>query len=133
MSTKNDYMLLFVGHEWYKDVSETEIKKVAEQAKAWFENLVAQGKMKDAHALIRSGTRVAGRTGKVISDGPYAETKEAVGGYLILQAVSLDEAVAIAKTNPTIPYGTSIEVREMTDDCPLFRIIRSLDQQLAAA
>lgn len=136
MNTKNEYMLLFVGSEWYNEVSPAEIKKVAEQAKAWFEGLVAQGRVKGGNGLARTGARVVAKTGRVISDGPFAESKEAVGGYMTVEAGSLEEAIAIAKTNPTIPYGTSIEVRPLTkgeEDCPLYRRARECEQELATA
>jgi hypothetical protein len=132
MSTKNDYMLLFVGREWYNELPDTEVRKVADAAKAWFDNLVAQGKMKGANSLARSGTRVAAN-GKVISDGPYAETKEALGGYLILQAENLEEAIEIAKSFPSLKYGTTLEIRQINEECPMFRRVRELEQQLAAA
>ena len=131
MSTKNEYMLLFTGSEWYNQLSPTEIKRVAEEAKAWFENLIAQGKATPGHALVRAGARVTAKTGRVTTDGPYPETKEAVGGYMILQAESLEEATAIAKSNPTIPYGTTIDIRQIADECPLFHRVQ--EQELAAA
>lgn len=133
MSTKNDYMLLFIGNEWYNELPDAEVKKVAEDAKVWLERLVAQGKMKDGHGLVRESARVSAKTGKVILDGPFAESKEAVGGYLILQAVSLEEAIAIAKSNPTVAYGTTMEIRKISDDCPLNQRARGLEQELVAA
>jgi hypothetical protein len=56
-----------------------------------------------------------------VADGPFVESKEAVGGYLLLQADNLDEAVAIAKTNPTLEYGIAIEVRPVLEECPIFQ------------
>jgi hypothetical protein len=53
-------------------------------------------------------------------DGPFTETKEAVGGYLVLQADSLGEAVEIARGNPALRYGVSVEVRPILAECPVF-------------
>src|SRR5947207_13561735 len=100
MSTKKEYMLLSVSTEWYNQLSAAEIEKVAAEAKAWFEGLAARGIAKGGHSLVRAGARVSGN--KVFSDGPYAESKEAVGGYLIIEAQSMEEAIAIAKSSPTM-------------------------------
>ncbi len=133
MSTKNEYMLLFVSNEWYNQISDSEIKQVAEKAKAWIEGLIADGRAQYGHALVRAGARVTGKTGRIISDGPYPESKEAVGGYMIVNAESLEEATAIAQTNPSIGYGLTIEVRQIHDECPLFARIRALEQEPAVA
>jgi hypothetical protein len=134
MSTKSNYMLMFVGNEWYNELSYPEIKKVADDSKAWFERLMEQGKVKGGSGLARQGARVTGKTGRVISDGPYAESKEAIGGFMVVEAESLEEAIAIAKTSPAVAYGTTIEVRPVTDgeeDCPLYRRVREFEQELA--
>ena len=133
MSTKNDYMLLFVSDEWYNQIPDTEIKKVAEQAKAWLEGLIARGTAQPGNALVRAGARVTGKTGRVITDGPYPESKEAIGGFVTLKAESLEEAVAIAQTNPMIKHGITIEIRQITDACPLDARVRELEQEVAAA
>jgi hypothetical protein len=48
-----------------------------------------------------------------VSDGPFAETKEQVGGYHVVECRDLDEAIAIAKRIPTLPYGGAVEVRAL--------------------
>ena len=48
-----------------------------------------------------------------------AESKEAIGGYLLLDVETLEEAIAIARTNPALAYGTSIEIRPVSEECPL--------------
>ena len=61
-----------------------------------------------------AATTVYGNNGKVaITDGPFAETKEQVGGYHLVECKDLDEALSIAKRIPTIPYGGKIEVRPL--------------------
>ena len=55
---------------------------------------------------------VRGRTGRlIVTDGPFAETKEQLGGYHLLECGSRDEAIAIAKRIPTLPFGGTVEVR----------------------
>ena len=65
-----------------------------------------------------------------MADGPFAESKEAVGGYFLLQVEDLDEAVEIAKGCPLLEYGTTVEVRPVAAECPTFRRI---NQRLAEA
>ena len=53
-------------------------------------------------------------------DGPFAEAKEAVGGYLVLQADDFNEAVEIARSKPALRYGVTVEVRPILAECPIF-------------
>lgn len=133
--TKADYLLLFRSDEWYEELSHDEIQKVISQNNAWIEGLLAQGKAKPGLALQRKGATVSGKNGHVVSDGPFAESKEAIGGYLLLNVETLEEAIAIAKSSPNLAYGTSIEVRPVAEECPLDVRARELarEQQLAVA
>ena len=133
MSTQNDYMLLFVSNQWYNQLSDSEIKKFAEQMKAWMEGLIARGCAQPGHPLVRAGARVTAKTGRIITDGPYPESKEAIGGFMTVKAESLEEAAAIAQSNPGIQYGLSIEIRQIADECPLYSRIREVEQQELAA
>ena len=63
---------------------------------------------------------ISGTNGRFVLDGPFAESKEAVGGYLVLQADNLNEAVEIARANPALRYGVSVEVRPIVAECPIF-------------
>lgn len=135
MNAKTEYMLMFVGNEWCNELSYPEIKKLAEDAKAWMDGLVAQGKAKGGNGLARTGARVTAKTGQVILDGPYAETKEAIGGFVIVEAANIEEAIAIAKMCPVTRYGTTIEVRPVFtsyEDCPLYRRLQELEREQAA-
>ena len=67
-----------------------------------------------------SGARVGFTAGKAkVLDGPFAEAKEAIGGYFLLKVNSLDEAVAIAKDCPGLPHGAKVEVRPVMEQCSL--------------
>lgn len=59
----------------------------------------------------RSVAAPAGRT--VVTDGPYAESKEIVGGYFSITAASFDEACAVAAACPSLKYGGRVEVRQI--------------------
>ena len=49
----------------------------------------------------------------MVTDGPFAETKEQLGGYHLVECENLDEAIAIAKRFPTLPFGGAVEVRAL--------------------
>ena len=115
------YMLLFRGQDWQKGLSPEEMQTIAGQWMAWFERLTTQGKVTAGSPLEKEGKVVSGRNGRVVSDGPFAESKEAVGGYFLLQVNSFDEAVAIAQQCPGLSYGIQVEVRPVAESCPLLK------------
>lgn len=81
----------------------------------WMGDLSANGKMLGAQPLSRSGKVVKG-TKKVVSDGPFLEGKEMVGGYLICRAENYDEAVQVSKGCPIFQFDDGIvEVREIQE------------------
>jgi hypothetical protein len=120
-STRLPYMLLFrnTGPQNYRNVSADERQRVIVRWNEWFEGLVAQGKAIEGQPL-EDGTRVvAGAGGSRITDGPFPEAKEAIGGYVTLLVSGLEEATEIAQRHPGLEYGLVIEVRAMTPDCHL--------------
>jgi hypothetical protein len=127
MSTTNppsEYLLLFRGEHWDKGLSPEELQKVMGQVMSWFEGLKEQGRVKAGQPLGPEGRTISRKKGRPVADGPFAESKEAVGGYLLLQADNLEEAVAIAKSNPTLEYGITIEVRPVLEACPIFQRVQ---------
>src|SRR5256885_7897107 len=108
---RNGYMLLYRSSEWYKTLSQEELQKLINQNKAWFERLTAQGKAKPGRALERTGVTVSGQNGRFVMDGPFAESKEAIGGYLVLNVKTIEEAIAIAQSSPGFAYGGAIAER----------------------
>jgi hypothetical protein len=132
---QNGYMLLYRSDEWYNRLSPEELQDLMNQNKSWIEKLTAQGKATPGRALERRGAIVSGKNGRFVSDGPFAESKEAIGGYLTLNVETLDEAIAIAQSIPGLAYGGSIEVRPLAEECPLDARARELarEEQLATA
>ena len=126
-------MLLYRSDEWYNKLSEEELQKLIDQNKAWFERLTAQHKAKPGRALERKGAIVSGVNGRIVTDGPFVESKEAIGGYLVLDVGTIEEAIAIAQSSPGLAYGGSIEVRPLAEECPLDARARELarEEQLA--
>ena len=118
-TTKNSYLLIFRGTDWHKGLSPEQTQQVAGEWMTWFKGLTEQGKVLGGKPLAPEGKVVSGKNGRVVADGPFAESKEAIGGYFLLQVDSLDEAVTIAKDCPGLPYGVKVEVRPVLDQCPL--------------
>lgn len=111
-------MLLFRGNDWCNGLSPEEMQKVAAQWMEWFKGLAQQGKAIAGSPLEKEGKLVVAK-GKVLSDGPFAESKEAVGGYFLLRVNTFDEAVAIAEECPGLPFGAKVEVRTVASQCPI--------------
>jgi len=134
-SNKNGYILLSSSDEWYKQLSHAELQKVVADNTAWVERLVAQGKVKGGHALGRTSATISGNNQRrVIADGPFAESKEAIGGTLVLDIATMDEAIAIARECPGLRYNMTIEVRPISDECPIDACARAKakEEQLVA-
>jgi len=135
MDAKNEYLLLFRGKEWWNGLSAEELRTTMEQIKGWFDQLEASGKLKAAQPLAREGAVVSGRNGTIVADGPFAESKEVIGGYLLLQVDSLNEAIAIARSCPTLKFDMQAEVRPIAGECPSMAYARQIisEQQFATA
>src|SRR6201987_1703514 len=115
---QNGYMLLFRGNDWITPLSPEEKQKDTDQWMAWFRRLTDQGKAVAGNPLEREGKIVSGKN-RVVSDGPFAESKEAIGAYFLLDVANLDESVPIAQECPGLPYGIRVEGRPVAAECPM--------------
>ena len=129
--SQKGYMLLFRGTDWCQGLSPEQIQQVLDQWMAWFQRLKDDGVVVSGSPLEPEGRVVSGKNGRV-SDGPYAESKEMIGGYFLLRLDTMDQAVAVAQQCPGLPHGVQIEVRPMAAECPVAEQIRS-EMQAAAA
>ena len=120
-TTTGEYMLLFRGPHWDRGLTPDQLQQAMDKVMAWFEGLNERGKIKSAQPLGAQGRIISGTNGRFVVDGPFAESKEAVGGYLVLHAANLNEAVEIARSMPTLSYGVSVEVRPILAECPIFQ------------
>jgi hypothetical protein len=118
-TTTGEYMLLFRGPHWDKGLSPEELQQAVRKVMAWFEALREAGKVKAGQPLGAQGRIVSGKSDGMVADGPFAESKEAIGGYLSLRVENLNEAVEIARSAPTLKYGITIEVRPVLAECPI--------------
>jgi hypothetical protein len=129
-ATTGEYMLLFRGPQWDKSLSPQELQQVMDKVMAWAERLHGQGKARGGQPLGAQGRIVSGKRGGFVADGPFAESKEAIGGYMVLQADDLSEAVEIARSNPMLEYGVTIEVRPVLAECAVFQRAKHRADQL---
>lgn len=133
MSTQiatSQYMLLFRGTHWHKNLSPEQIQMVMSKWMEWYDRLVREQKIKSAQPLASEGKIVSKKKGLTVADGPFTESKEAIGGYFLLLVNDLDEALEIAKECPTLDYGLTVEVRPVAEECPHIQYLKS---QLAGA
>ena len=95
---------------FFSKLSPQEIQAVIEKYKKWGQSMREKNRLVGGQKLEDTTGRVL--RGQTMTDGPYAESKEVIGGYYIVEAKDYEEAVSLAKTCPHIQYGT-IEVRKI--------------------
>lgn len=111
-------ILIYSDESHYGTMSEEDMGQLMAQYGAFHEEIAASGKMLGANRLrpTQTATTVRVRDGKVATtDGPFAETKEQLGGYYLVEAADLNEALGWAEKIPSATYG-SIEVRPVWDE-----------------
>ena len=96
--------------QWDSRKSPEEIQATIDRFYVWHARLVEEGKMKVGRRLARE-SRLISRN--AITDGPFSEAKEVVGGYWFVLADSLDEAARLAAQNPCLECGLSYEIRPL--------------------
>jgi hypothetical protein len=105
----SEFTFLFRGRD--SKLSLEQRQKHTEQWVAWFKDLAANGHLKDYGHPLESGGRVVLGKEKTVNDGPYAEAKDIVGGYSIVEAIDLDAAAELARGCPILEVGGSVEIR----------------------
>jgi hypothetical protein len=107
------YMLLIRGDD-EQERSPSEIQAVLEQYIAWAKRLREEGRMLGGNELGPGGKVVRKSAAETrVTDGPYTETRETVGGYFLIEAEDEAEAVRIAGDCPGLARGGAVEVREV--------------------
>ena len=107
-----DYLFAFRGGMDFKTATEEETQASRAKWKTWMDSLSQQGKLIGGRRLTDTGKTVKGKK-KEVSDGPYAESKEILGGYIVIRAKDLAEALEISKGCPILDYDGSLELREL--------------------
>lgn len=108
-----EFMMLFRSEpDDAQALSPDEIQESIKQWQDWIGSIAAQGKFVSTNQLGFEG-KVVKANNQVITDGPYASLKEIVGGYIIVKANNLDEAIELAKGCPVLAIGGNVEVRNI--------------------
>jgi len=108
-----DFLLVYRAD--YKAMPESTPEERQAVTKTWMDwigGIAAQGKLTAAGAPLTSVGRVI-KPNNVVTDGPYAEIKESIGGYSIVKAASVEEAVELSKGCPILAAGGNVEIREI--------------------
>jgi hypothetical protein len=108
-------LLLHDNPASFANVSPEQMQKIIEKYMAWGDKLRKAGLMHGSEKLTEEpGKVVRGQDGKLrVTDGPYSETKEVLGGYYIIEAANYDQAIERSRDCPHLEYGGTIEVRQV--------------------
>ena len=93
------------------------IQGIIQKYNDWADGLQKSGHLVSLNKLREDpGKNIVGTgANRVVTDGPFAETKEIIGGYWIINAANYDEAVQLASGCPSLEFGSRVEVREVED------------------
>lgn len=109
----SQFVYLYRGGE--RPQSPEEGEKEMQRWVTWMQELGAQGHLKDrGQPLERSGKVVSGKQ-KVITDGPYAESKDLVGGFSLVEATDITHAAELSKGCPIFASGGAVEIRPVME------------------
>jgi hypothetical protein len=109
------YMLLLYSNpaDWMS-MSPEAIQKAIQKFIGWGEKLRNSGAYLASHKLADDPGKVMRGRGSVrVTDGPYSEAKEVLGGYYLIKAANYNEAVELARDCPGLEYGGTVEVRQV--------------------
>jgi hypothetical protein len=110
------FMLIFHNEAYQTEVepSPEEIQAEMQRWNDWIGGIAAQGKFVGSEALMPFGKIVRGSQ-HVITDGPFTEGKEVIGGYAIVSADSIEDAIELAKGCPIFDIEGAVEVRPVVN------------------
>lgn len=108
-------LLLHDNPDGFTALSPQQMQDVLEKYVTWGDRLRSSGVIVDGQKLMDEPGRVIRSKDRHVrvTDGPYSETKEVLGGYYAIDAEHYDDAVEIARTCPHLEYGGTIEVRQV--------------------
>ena len=108
-----DYMIIFLGADYQKmGLSPEQMQERMGKWFAWNTKMREQGVVKNGEALTPGGKRISGEN-RTVTDGPFVESKEVIGGYYIIHAEDYDGAIKICDDFPDYDLGGTVEVREV--------------------
>lgn len=107
-----DFMLLFRGAMQQFEFSPEDMQNHMQKWLTWVEELKSKNIYVSGEPLLPEGKTVTGKKA-VVTDGPFAESKEIIGGFFLIKAASIEEATEIAKGSPDLPLDGIVEIREV--------------------
>jgi len=108
-----DFMLIFISEDYQSmGISPDQMQERYGRWFAWNQKMRDQGIVKGGEALHTAAKRISG-SDRVVSDGPFVEGKDLVGGFYIVQAEDFDGAIKIAQDYPDYDLGGRVEIREV--------------------
>ena len=122
----NEHLLFVRGTHWNHGMSPSELQRVMTDFYAWVEGLNTRGILRGAQPLMEEGKLVSGPKGNAVTDGAFAESKEAIAGYFLLAVDTMDAALEIARACPILAHGAQIEVRPIADLCRPMAEVKAL-------
>jgi len=108
---KSDFMLLLRQPHTGPHPTPEEMKEIMDRFSQWMEGMQAKGIVVGTSGLEVAGAVLRGPKGTSMTDGPYLEAKEIVGGYVILKVANLQAAINQARACPGLDYRMAVEVR----------------------
>ncbi len=105
----SEYVFLYRGGENGK--SPERAQQMMQKWMAWLKDLSQKGHIKDQGQPLERGGKLVKGSQKTVTDGPFAEAKDVVGGYTLIQARDLDQAVELSKGCPIFEVEGAVEVR----------------------
>jgi hypothetical protein len=108
-----EYLYLYRGGEQRPGVSPEEMQKRMAKWMNWVKDLESRGHLKDPGHPLESKGKVVKGIPKTITDGPFTEAKDLIGGFTIVKARDLDEAADLTTGCPIFDMGGFVEVRPL--------------------
>ena len=109
-----DYLLVYrADYNFMPDRTPEEMQAMTKRWMDWIGGIAAQNKLTDRGNRLQASGKVI-KNDNTITNGPYAEIKESIGGYSIIKAESYEAAIELAKGCPILTQGGNVEVREIS-------------------
>lgn len=107
-----DFLFIYRADNAASQRSEEEAKSMMQRWIEWLGSIAAKNKLTDRGNRLQSSGKIV-KANDVITNGPYSEIKESIGGYSLVKADSYEDAIELAKSCPVLSVGGNVEIREI--------------------
>jgi hypothetical protein len=128
IASKPEFLLIFRNTQLEKRLSIDQIDEAMRQFNGWLDRWKQAGAIKAGQPLGNEGRTISGARSRVVADGPYPEAKEAIGGYVLVEAENMDEAAKIASEWPLLAWDAFIEIRPLVNQCAAMELLGKRSQ-----